>query len=334
MQPGTAPRRAVPMAALAGLLLVVAGVALASIALGAKPLSPAQVWHGLTDHAVGAYPVVHGMRLPRTALGLLAGAALGVAGSLMQALTRNPIADPGLFGVNAGASAAVVTAVTFLSAGTFDGYVWFALAGAGAVSVLVYLVGGGRRATPVNLALAGTAVNAALFAYVNAAELLDTDSLDKMRFWTAGSLAGARLSTVTRLAPFIAAGLVLALLLARSLNVLALGDDSARALGGRPTATRVGAVVAVTLLCGAATAACGPIVFVGLMVPHLARVLAGTDMRWALPAAALLGAIVLLGCDVVGRLIARPSEIQAGIVTAVVGGAFFVTLARRRRFAA
>ncbi|WP_431965615.1 FecCD family ABC transporter permease [Actinacidiphila sp. bgisy160] len=324
------PRIAGLLASLLLLLLVLG----AGVAVGAKALSPQEVWQGLTDSDSPAYTVVHEMRLPRTLLGLLAGTALGVSGALMQALTRNPLADPGLLGINAGASAAVVTAIAFAGLSSFTGYVWFAFAGAAIVSVLVYAVGGGRGATPARLALAGTAVNAALFSCVNAVMLLDSAALERMRFWTVGSLAGADMTTVVRLTPFVAAGLLPALALGRPLNALTLGDDAARALGARPARTRAAVIVAVTLLCGAATAACGPLVFVGLMVPHLVRALTGPDQRWMLPYSALLAPVVLLGADVLGRVVARPSELQVGVVTAVVGGPFFLYFVRRRKVAA
>ncbi|MQY02616.1 FecCD family ABC transporter permease [Actinomadura macrotermitis] len=322
------PRRA---AGLLGALLILSGVLALSLAVGARPLPAGQVWAGLTDAASPAYTVVHQMRLPRTLLGLLAGVALGLAGAVMQALTRNPLADPGVLGINAGASAAVVSALSFLGVTSFLGLVWFAFAGAGTVAVLLYAVGGGRGATPARLALAGAALNAALYSYVNAVQLLDTESLDRMRFWTVGSLASAQGSTVARLAPFVLVGAVLALALARPMNALALGDDAARGLGARPARTRIAAIAAVTLLCGAATAACGPIVFVGLMVPHLVRALTGPDLRWLLPYSAVLAPVLMLGADVLGRVLVRPSELQAGVVTVVLGGPFFLYFVRRRK---
>ncbi|MFJ4792633.1 FecCD family ABC transporter permease [Kitasatospora purpeofusca] len=317
---------------LAALALLTAAAVL-SIAVGAKALSPAEVWHGLTDPASPAYPVVNRMRVPRTLLGLLAGTALGLAGAVMQAVTRNPLADPGLLGINAGASAAIATAIAFLGVGGFTGYVWFGLVGAGVVSALVYAVGGGRRATPARLALAGSALNAALYSYVGAVMLLDSASLDRMRFWTVGSLAAAAPGTVAAVAPFVLVGAALALALARPLNALALGEDSARALGARPARVRAGAVLTVTLLCGAATAACGPIVFVGLTVPHLVRALTGPDLRWMLPYCAVLAPLLLLGSDVLGRILGRPGELQVGLVTSVLGGLFFLLLVRRAKAA-
>ncbi|MGW4897206.1 FecCD family ABC transporter permease [Kitasatospora sp. NPDC004240] len=328
------PRAARRTAGLLLALLALAAVLALSIGVGAKPLTLAEVWHGLTDPDSEAYTVVHRMRLPRTLLGLAAGAALGLAGAVMQALTRNPLADPGLLGINAGAAAAAASATAFLGVATFAGYVWFALAGTAVVSVLVYLIGGGRGATPARLALAGAALNATLLSYVSAVMLLDTTALEKMRFWTVGSLADARPGTVTALLPFVAVGLLLALGLARPLNAMALGDDNARALGADPALVRALAVLAVTLLCGAATAACGPVVFVGLMVPHLVRALTGPDLRLLFPYCAVLSPVLLLGADVLGRLVARPGELQVGIVTAVVGGPFFLLLARRTRTAA
>jgi iron complex transport system permease protein len=315
---------------LAALLLLLAVVAL-SLAVGARRLPSGEVWHGLIDAHAAGHTVVRQMRLPRTLLGLLTGAALGLAGGVTQALTRNPLADPGLLGINAGASAAVVSAISFLGVTSLAGYVWFAFAGAAVVSVLVWAVGGGRAATPARLALAGAAVNATLYAYVSAVQLLDTGSLDMMRFWTVGSLAAARPGTVSAIVPFVAAGVLLTAALARPLNVLALGDDSARALGARPARTRACAIVTVTLLCGAATAACGPIVFVGLMAPHLARALTGPDLRRLLPYCAVLAPVTLLGADVLGRVLARPGEVQVGIVTAVLGGPVFLYVVRRGR---
>lgn len=317
---------------LAVLLLLLAVLAL-SIAVGAKAMTLGQVWHGLLDHRSADYAVVHQMRLPRTLLGLLVGCALGLAGAVMQALTRNPLADPGLLGINAGASAAVVTASSLLGVATFDGYVWFALAGAALVSVAVYAVGGGRAATPARLALAGAALNATLYSYVGAVMLLDTTALNRMRFWTVGSLADAQPATVLKVLPFVGVGLLLALALAGPLNALALGDDTARALGTRPELVRAAAIVAVTLLCGAATAACGPIVFVGLMVPHLVRFITGPDLRWLLPLCAVLAPVLLLGADVLGRVVARPGELLVGVVTAVLGGPFFLYFARRGKVA-
>ncbi len=313
-------------------MAVLAVITVLGIAVGAKQVPLDQVWHGLFHYSGSDTDVVvRDVRLPRTLLGLIVGAALGLAGTVMQALTRNPLADPGVLGVNAGASAAVVSAISFFGVTSLTGYVWFAFAGAAVVSVAVYVLGGTRNATPVRLALAGTALTAVLVGYINAVNLMDTAALDKMRFWTVGSLAAATMETVTGIAPFLAVGAVLALLIARPLNAVALGDDQAKALGARLTRTRVLSMVAVTLLCGGATAVCGPIVYVGLMVPHAVRAVTGPDMRWILPYSAVLSPVLLLGADILGRVVARPGELQVGIVTAVIGGPVFICLVRRRR---
>ncbi|MEU5536459.1 iron chelate uptake ABC transporter family permease subunit [Streptomyces sp. NPDC020362] len=331
--PAPPTRRAVRALGLLLSLAILVLVALASIAIGAKALSLDQVWHGLF-HDTGTYgDVVVDERLSRTVLGLLAGAALGLSGAVLQALTRNPLADPGLLGINAGASAAVVTAITYLGVTSLTGYVWFAFAGAAAVGALVWFLGGSRGATPVRLALAGTAISAALYGYLQAVMIMDDAALGRMRFWTVGSLASATDSTIMQVLPFLAVGTVLALALARPLNAVAMGDDTARALGANLDRTRALAMLAATVLCGAATAACGPIVFVGLMVPHVVRSFTGPDLRWILPYATVLSPVLLLGADVVGRVVARPSELQVGIVTAIVGGPVFIHLVRRRRTA-
>jgi iron complex transport system permease protein len=318
-------------ARLAGLLIalaVLAVVLVLSIGFGARFLSPGEVWAGLVDPGSPYYRIVHEMRLPRTLLGLLVGLALGLAGAIMQALTRNPLADPGLLGINAGASAAVASASAFLGIAGFSGYVWFALLGAAIVTALVYAVGGGRSATPARLALAGAALNATLYSYVSAVLLAHTDSIQAMRFWQVGSLASADFDTVRRVLPFIAAGVLIALASARPLNALTLGDDAARALGARPAVIRTMVIVAVTLLCGAATAACGPIVFVGLLIPHLVRPITGPDLRWMLPYTVVLSPVLLVGADVIGRVVGSPGELQVGVVTAVLGGPLFLYLVR------
>ncbi|MFI6036391.1 FecCD family ABC transporter permease [Streptomyces sp. NPDC051315] len=331
--PAPPTRRAIRSVGLLVAVVLLLVVAVASIAIGAKELSLAQVWHGLFEDTGTYGDVVVGERLSRTVLGLLVGAALGLAGAVLQALTRNPLADPGLLGINAGASAAVVTAVTYLGVSSLTGYVWFAFFGAAAVGALVWFLGGSRGATPVRLALAGTAIAAALFGYVQAVMILDQAALAKMRFWTVGSLTSATNDTIWQVLPFMAVGTLLSFGLARPLNAMAMGDDTAKALGAHLNRTRALAMLAATVLCGAATAACGPIVFVGLMVPHVVRSFTGPDLRWIMPYAAILSPVLLLGSDVIGRVVARPSEVQVGIITAIIGGPVFIFLVRRRRTA-
>lgn len=323
-------------AGLVAAVVVLAAVALVSIAVGARGIGPERVWE-LLWHPNGSEEsiIVHDLRIPRTVLGLLVGAALGAAGALMQGLTRNPLADPGLLGVNAGASLAVVSAVAVFGITDPIGYIWFSFLGAALASILVYGVGatGRSSATPVRLALAGTAVTFALMALVYGITLLDREAFQAYRYWLVGALGGADPAINRQIAPFIVVGLVIALALARPLNAIGLGDDAGRALGAHPGRTRALGALAVTLLCGAATAAAGPIVFVGLVVPHVARAFTGPDQRWVLPLSGLLGGILLLGSDIVGRVVDRPSELEVGIVTAFLGGPVFIALVRRRRIA-
>ncbi|MEV6300536.1 iron ABC transporter permease [Actinoplanes sp. NPDC051861] len=322
------------LAALAVLLLLAALAVLLSLGLGAQSLNPSEVWHALV-HPDGsdATAVVRELRGPRTALGVLCGLALGTAGALMQGHTRNPIADPGLLGVTAGASFAVVIAISFAGVGSFSGYIWFAFAGALLASVVVFALGsaGGHGPTPVTLALAGMALSALLASFTSSILISDPETLSVFRFWVVGSLAGRDIQTAWAVAPFIAAGLLFAAVNAPALNALGLGEDVARALGQNIAFARTVGIGSVVLLAGAATAACGPLAFAGLIVPHAARVLTGPDHRWLLPFSALLGVTLLLVADVAGRLIAAPAELQTGIVLAFIGAPFFIWLVRRIR---
>ncbi|MEU5521484.1 iron chelate uptake ABC transporter family permease subunit [Streptomyces sp. NPDC047860] len=329
------------------LLLALSGAALLtlcalSMAFGALSVPLDQVWHTLLSDAPSARvdTVIWSVRLPRTLLGLATGAALGLSGALMQALTRNPLADPGILGVSAGAAFAVVLSVGVLGIGSVYGYIWFAFAGAFVASVFVHLLGGLGRSgtTPVKLALAGVAVTSLLFSLTSAVALSDPEALNRYRFWSAGSLANQNDEVLLRVLPFLAVGAALALACAPALNSLALGDDVAKSLGLRLGFVRIQGVVAVTLLTGGAVAVIGPVVFVGLVVPHIARVLAqyagiGPDHRWLLPLSAVLAPCLLLAADIAGRLLASPVEIQAGILVAFIGGPFFIALVRRRRLA-
>jgi iron complex transport system permease protein len=322
-----------------GLLVAVAVlvvVLLCSVAFGSKPIPLGTVWHALVEGGTSNDDlIVRSLRVPRTLLGLGVGVALGLAGALMQGVTRNPLADPGLLGVDAGAALAVVIAIYTLDVTALTGYVWFAFAGAALASMVVYLLGslGRGGATPVKLALAGAALSALLGALTSAILLLDLETLDEYRFWVVGSLAGRGSEVVAQVTPFLVAGTILALLAARSLNTLALGDDVARSLGQRVGLARGVAALAIVILCGAATAAAGPIAFVGLTVPHVARAICGPDYRWILPWSLVLAPTLLLGADVIGRIIARPGEVQVGILTAFVGAPFFIALVRRRKLA-
>jgi iron complex transport system permease protein len=324
----------------AGLLVaigVLVLVALVSIAVGAKSIPLGSVLDALFDHdpSNNDHLIVRSLRVPRTIVGLLVGAALGAGGALMQGLTRNPLADPGILGVNAGAALFVVIGIYWFGLQSLLGYVWFAFIGAALASVVVYSLGslGREGATPVKLALAGAALTAMLGSITTAILLMDVDTLDQFRFWNVGSLSGRTSTIALNVAPFILVGLLMAVASGPLLNGLALGDDVARGLGQRIGLSRIVGAVAIVLLCGAATAAAGPIVFVGLAVPHIARVITGPDYRWVIPYSIVLAPVLLLGSDIVGRVIARPGEVQVGIVTAVFGAPVFIFLVRRRKMA-
>ncbi|MBB6351505.1 FecCD family ABC transporter permease [Nonomuraea muscovyensis] len=317
-------------------LLAALGVAVVlSITIGAKAVPLHDAWRALTDPTGTENDIViRSLRLPRTALGVLAGLALGVAGALMQGHTRNPLADPGLLGVTQGAAFAMVSSIILLGAQSVFAYIWFGLAGALLASVGVFalgMVGGRGGPTPVTLALAGTAVSAFLYALTSAIVLLDEQAMDVFRFWQAGSIAARGSDVVWQVLPFIAAGLVLAMANTPGLNALSLGEDVARGLGQNIALTRAVGVTAVTLLTGASVAACGALAFVGLLVPHLTRPLSGTDHRWLVPYSGLAGAALLLLADVIGRVVAHPGELEVGVVLALVGAPFFVALVRRRK---
>jgi iron complex transport system permease protein len=321
----------------AALVVLLAGVVLAGFALGSKPLAPGEVWRALVAPDGGeASVIVRELRLPRTLLGLAVGLALAVAGVLMQALTRNPLADPRILGISAGASLGVVLAIAVFGVGTLAGYVWFGIAGALVAGVVVLGLAAGTPdgGGPVTLALVGAALDASLGSVVVALLAADARTFEEFRFWVVGGLAGRDVSVVVWVLPFVVVGALLAVSVARGLDALALGDDVARGLGHRVVLVRVAGGAAAVVLTGAAVAAAGPIAFVGLAVPHLARALVGSDHRWILLAAALLGPALLVGADVVGRLVAPPGEIPAGIVTALIGAPLLVILVRRVRMAA
>ncbi|WP_291042304.1 iron ABC transporter permease [Herbiconiux sp.] len=330
-----ARRRLIRVLGLVGLLVAVLVAVGLSLFLGSRSIDlPAvlAVLSGAREGDAVEQMVVLDLRVPRTIIGLVAGAALGLAGTLMQGLTRNPLADPGLLGVNSGASLAVVVSIAVFGVASPAGYIWFAFLGATVAAVLVYAVASGRTGpTPLSLTLAGAAVTAVLTALITLVLLRDLDTLAQYRFWSVGSLVARDAGTVVTLAPFLLGGAVLAVALGRSLNGLALGDDVARGLGQRVGLTRVVAGIAIILLCGSATSLAGPLVFVGLVVPHVARRLVGADFRWIAAYSLPLGAILLVLADTLGRLIAQPAELEAGIVVAVIGAPVLIALVRRDR---
>lgn len=328
-----AGRRALVLVLALGLVAAVTGL---SLAVGSRSLPTADVLRVLLGaDSSETSVIVRELRLPRTVVGLVVGAALGVAGAQMQGLTRNPLADPGLLGVSAGAALAVVVGIALLGVGTATGQAACAFVGALAASVAVWALAAGGRggASPLPLVLAGVALSALLGSVTTVVVLLDATTLDQYRFWVVGSVAGRDVDLLLGVLPLLLAGLLLAVATTRSLDLVALGDELAVGLGARLAWGRLGVALSATLLTAGTVAVAGPLVFVGLVVPHLARAVVGPAHRWLLPLSALLGAALLVGSDVVGRVVVRPAELQVGIVTALVGAPFLVALVRRRRVA-
>lgn len=315
--------------------VVLCATVIASLAIGNRAIDPMTVMAalGAYDDANPLHLMVRELRVPRTLLGILVGAALAVCGALIQAFTRNPLADPGILGVNAGASFAVTFAVGVLGFTTPGSYVPFALLGALVLTVLVYVLGsfGPSGATPMKLTLAGVALGAAFTGFTTAIVLQDRATLDVMRFWGVGSIGGRTLDELAWAGPLIATGLLLGLLCARSLNTLALGDELAQALGTRIAHVRVLVIVAVTLLAGTSVAAAGPIAFVGIMIPHAIRWFTGPDQRWILAYSMIVGPAFLLLADILGRVALPNTELRVGIVTGLLGAPVLIALVRRTK---
>ncbi|MEU3727464.1 iron ABC transporter permease [Streptomyces sp. NPDC031705] len=313
------------------LLATVAAMVCASLAIGTKAVALSDVLSAIGGSEAGDAVVIRELRMPRTFLGLLVGLSLGAAGAVAQDITRNPLGDPGLIGISAGGSFAVAASIGVLGLTSSYQYIWFAFLGGALAGLIAYAVGGTGYggATPAKLALAGAAVTVLLDAGTNTLVLLDVRTLDQYRFWAVGSLAGRDAHLGVELLPFVIVGLALALGLSGRLNALALGDDVASSLGTPVRSTRALGAVAVVLLTGAAVAAAGPVTFVGLVVPHVVRAFTGPDARWLVPCSALGGASLMLGADVVGRMVARPGELEAGVVTALLGAPFLALLVKR-----
>lgn len=320
----------------AGLVLALAALTVVtalSVMIGAKTIAPSVVWDILFNPSDDFDQfAIRDFRLPRTIVGLAVGAALGISGALIQALTRNPLADPGILGVNAGAAFAVTVAVGLFGVSDIRGYMWFAYAGALVVTIMVLALGSTRRGqSPAVMVLAGVCVGAVLGGATSALTMTNPDAFDQMRAWGAGSILGRPLEIIWPVLPLLGIALVLTLIISRTLNAMALGDELAASQGVRLVRTRVLTVIAITLLAGGATAIAGPISFVGLMVPHVARWIVGPDQRWIFAYSLLLAPSLLLASDVLGRVVMAPSEIPVGIVTAFVGAPVLVALVRRRK---
>ncbi len=314
-----------------GLLVVLLTL---SIAFGAADINAQAIWEavfrydpGLTNHLI-----IRTLRIPRALIAACVGAALAVAGALMQGLTRNPLADPGIIGIEAGAALGVVAAVSLLNITTLSMYALFAFIGAAIAAAVVYCISSFGRGgvTPLKLTIAGAAISALLSSLTTGVLILNQRTLEEVRFWLVGSVAGRDLTLFFQALPYLLVGLLLALAVSRQVTTLALGDDVARGLGQRTGFVKALAAIAVVLLAGGSVAVAGPIGFVGLFIPHVVRFLVGADYRWIMPYALLFGAIFLVGADVAGRLVLRPLELPVGVATALIGGPFFIYLVRWR----
>ena len=321
----------------AGWLAVLTGVLLAacvlSVVLGSRDVGWGDIWAGITGDTDGFAQAAVAKRVPRTALAAVAGAALALAGLVLQGITRNPLADPGILGLNAGASLAVASGIAWFGLTTATGYIWVAILGACLTAVFVWVVGslGRGGSTPLKLTLAGAATTAALTSFVTAVVLPRPDIAENVVSWQIGGVGGATDDKLAQMAPFLVAGALLVVGCARGLNLLGLGDDLAAGLGVRVVRTRLLAGLGAVTLAGATTAITGPIGFVGLVVPHFCRSFVGVDHRWLVPFTAVGGAILLVLADVAGRVVAPPSEVDVGIITALLGGPVFIAVARQRR---
>lgn len=306
---------------------------LLSVAIGTRDVAWADIVSALNGQVENIGQAAVAVRIPRTLLALIAGAALALSGAIMQGVTRNPLADPGILGVNMGASLAVVIGVAWFNMASSNAFIWTAIAGAGAAAIFVYTIGslGRGGATPLKLALAGAATSVAFSSLVIAVVLPRNDIAGGVRSWQIGGVGGATFDRISHILPFLAVGFLISLLSARKLNSLALGDELAAGLGERVAVARAVSALGAIMLCGATTAVCGPIGFLGLVVPHLCRLLVGVDHRWLLPFSALGGAFLLLTADIVGRIVSRPGELDVGIVTALIGAPFFIWVVRRQR---
>ncbi|MFS0725258.1 FecCD family ABC transporter permease [Paenibacillus sp. 1P07SE] len=329
----TVPPYAVPRTyplVIAICLLLLAGCVVASLTLGSRLISMQELMDGLFRPEVDTYGAnIVRKRISRTVFSLLCGAALGVSGSLMQSVTRNPLADPSILGVNTGAALFVVLGMAFFQISTAGQYIWAAMAGAALTAVFVFGIGSMGRggATPIKLVLAGAATSAALSSLVTAVLIPRSHVMDQFRFWQVGSVGSGSWGTIGTFLPFLLGGLLLAFIVSPALNALALGDDTARGLGVRTKTLRLVASLAGVLLCGAATALAGPIGFIGLLATHAVRLLLGPDLRVVIPMSALAGAIILTISDVAGRLIGSPGELEVGVVTAFIGAPILILLA-------
>ncbi|KST65984.1 FecCD family ABC transporter permease [Mastigocoleus testarum] len=304
-----------------------------SVSYGAADISWQNIYESLVSFdGSREHLIIRTVRLPRSLLAIIVGAAISTAGAIMQGITRNPLADPGILGVNAGAVFAVVTAIFLFGSSSPNFYVWCAFAGAGITATIVYFLASLGRSgiTPLNLTIAGAAISAFLTSLTTGVLIISQRTLDEIRFWLAGSLAGADRSLILQILPYVCLGMILTLIISRQITILSLGEDVAKGLGQQTAWVKIVAAVCILLLSGSAIAVAGAIGFIGLVVPHIVRFLVGVDYRWILPYSAVFGAILLLVSDIAARLVIQPQEIPVGIMTALVGAPFFIYLAKTK----
>ncbi|SMR82598.1 iron complex transport system permease protein [Aliiroseovarius halocynthiae] len=315
------------------LIVVIAVLCFLSITIGNRSVAWADIVAGVSGETGTISQAAVARRVPRTVLAAIAGAALGLSGVIMQGITRNPLADPGILGVNAGAALAVVIGIASFDMTSATAFIWVAICGAAVTATFVYTIGslGVGGATPLKLALAGAATSVAFSSLITGIVLSRNDIAGGIRDWHIGGVGGASFERIAQVLPFLAVGAAIALISARKINVLSLGDETAAGLGERIAISRGFSALGAIMLCGGTTAICGPIGFVGLVVPHFCRLLVGVDHRWLLPVSGLAGAGLLIGSDILGRIVVRPTEMEVGIITALIGAPFFIWIVRRQK---
>jgi iron complex transport system permease protein len=275
--------------------------------------------------------IITTVRFPRALIAGAVGACLAIAGVIMQTLTKNPLASPGILGINAGAGFAVVIAVTLLNMTSLQAFAWMSFTGAAIAAIIVYMLGtiGREGLTPMKLTLAGAAIGALFSSFTQGLLTLNEAALEQVLFWLAGSVQGRKLEILTSIVPYMVVGWLGAIVLANKMNVLAMGDDVAKGLGLKTGFVKIGAGMIVILLAGSAVAVAGPIGFIGIVIPHIARKMIGTDHRWLLPFSGLLGGILLIAADIAARYVIMPGEVPVGVMTAIIGAPFFIYLVRK-----
>ncbi|MEC5423860.1 iron ABC transporter permease [Virgibacillus sp. C22-A2] len=275
--------------------------------------------------------IIQTVRMPRALIAAAVGASLGIAGALMQALTKNPLADPKIFGIDAGASFFIVFSVSFFAVTSLDTFIWIAFAGAAVAAITVYSIGslGQGGLTPMKFTLAGAAIWALFSPLTQGILVLNEKALEEVLFWMAGSVQGRKLEYLQAVLPYMTIAWIGSLLIARRINLLSMGEDVAKGLGQRTGVTKLCAAIIIILLAGGSVSIAGPIGFVGIMVPHISRFLVGIDHRWLIPYCAIIGGCLLLGADITARYVIMPQEVPVGVMTAIIGTPFFIYIARK-----